>query len=164
MPTAVVPSCHPPPKVCAPLWSQECGTSVFSSGRCLRLDGQLQLVGTIAPTAQREWGGAYWDILGCATPGVTVSPARLFYLYGHHPCSGRLQQHLPLGGGAGVPREHPGTLLHRSWADPGQGVAPWPPRSPRGWDGVPRVSWLTPGQCCCSWGDASLGVMSLSPG
>ncbi|NXH49205.1 ITA10 protein, partial [Dicaeum eximium] len=42
---------------CAPLWSQECGTSIFSSGRCLRLDQQLQPVATIAPTAQREWGG-----------------------------------------------------------------------------------------------------------
>ncbi|XP_059727416.1 LOW QUALITY PROTEIN: integrin alpha-10 [Haemorhous mexicanus] len=38
---------------CAPLWSQECGTSVFSSGRCVRLDRQLRLVATVAPTAQR---------------------------------------------------------------------------------------------------------------
>uniref|UniRef100_A0A8C3N3H0 Uncharacterized protein n=1 Tax=Geospiza parvula TaxID=87175 RepID=A0A8C3N3H0_GEOPR len=39
---------------CAPLWSQQCGTSVFSSGRCVRLDRQLQPVATVAPTAQRE--------------------------------------------------------------------------------------------------------------
>ncbi|NWS78510.1 ITA10 protein, partial [Crotophaga sulcirostris] len=39
---------------CAPLWSQECGTSVFSTGICARLDGDLRPVGTIAPTAQRE--------------------------------------------------------------------------------------------------------------
>ncbi|NXR91800.1 ITA11 protein, partial [Hypocryptadius cinnamomeus] len=38
---------------CAPLWSQECGTSVFSPGRCVQLDEELQLVGTMAPTAQR---------------------------------------------------------------------------------------------------------------
>ncbi|NWW04231.1 ITA10 protein, partial [Oreocharis arfaki] len=52
---------------CAPLWSQECGTSVFSSGRCVQLNEELQLMGTIAPTAQREWGGMYWDVLVCAT-------------------------------------------------------------------------------------------------
>ncbi|XP_039575040.1 integrin alpha-10 [Passer montanus] len=38
---------------CAPLWSQECGTSVFSTGRCLQLDRELRPVGTVAPTAQR---------------------------------------------------------------------------------------------------------------
>ncbi|NWX26416.1 ITA10 protein, partial [Notiomystis cincta] len=59
---------------CAPLWSQECGTSVFSSGRCVHLNAELQLMGTVAPTAQREWGGMYWDILGCAT---LVSPCPL---------------------------------------------------------------------------------------
>ncbi|NWS64617.1 ITA10 protein, partial [Chunga burmeisteri] len=42
--------------VCAPLWSQACGTSVFSTGICARLDGDLRPVGTIAPTAQRERG------------------------------------------------------------------------------------------------------------
>ncbi|NXU06392.1 ITA10 protein, partial [Buphagus erythrorhynchus] len=52
---------------CAPLWSQECGTSVFSSGRCVQLNEKLQPMGTIAPTAQREWSGMYWHILGCAT-------------------------------------------------------------------------------------------------
>ncbi|NWV42187.1 ITA10 protein, partial [Grantiella picta] len=62
------------PKACAPLWSQECGTSMFSSGRCVRLNEELQLTGTIAPTAQREWGGTYWDVLGCAT---LVSPCPL---------------------------------------------------------------------------------------
>ncbi|XP_074385536.1 integrin alpha-10 isoform X1 [Zonotrichia albicollis] len=38
---------------CAPLWSQQCGTSVFSPGRCVQLDQELQLVATMAPTAQR---------------------------------------------------------------------------------------------------------------
>ncbi|XP_063277313.1 integrin alpha-10 [Prinia subflava] len=47
--------------VCAPLWSQECGTSVFSSGRCVQLNEELQLVGTIAPTAQRC--STYMDII-----------------------------------------------------------------------------------------------------
>ncbi|NXS47988.1 ITA10 protein, partial [Balaeniceps rex] len=42
---------------CAPLWSQPCGTSVFSTGICARLDADLRPVGTIAPTAQREWDG-----------------------------------------------------------------------------------------------------------
>ncbi|NWX55144.1 ITA10 protein, partial [Promerops cafer] len=59
---------------CAPLWSQECGTSVFSSGRCVRLDEELQLTGTIAPTAQREWGGTCWGTLGC---GTLLSPCPL---------------------------------------------------------------------------------------
>ncbi|NXV58196.1 ITA10 protein, partial [Molothrus ater] len=40
-------------RACAPLWSQQCGTSVFSSGRCVQLDQELQLVATMAPTAQR---------------------------------------------------------------------------------------------------------------
>ncbi|XP_064494312.1 LOW QUALITY PROTEIN: integrin alpha-10 [Pseudopipra pipra] len=46
---------------CAPLWSQECGTSVFSSGRCVRLDEELRLVETVAPTAQRC--STYMDIV-----------------------------------------------------------------------------------------------------
>ncbi|XP_014117498.1 PREDICTED: integrin alpha-10 isoform X1 [Pseudopodoces humilis] len=46
---------------CAPLWSQECGTSVFSSGRCVHLNEELQLMGTIAPTAQRC--STYMDII-----------------------------------------------------------------------------------------------------
>ncbi|NWI76391.1 ITA10 protein, partial [Dryoscopus gambensis] len=59
-PIHVVSSCHPP-KACAPLWSQECGTSVFSSGRCVQLNEELQLTGTIAPTAQRC--STYMDII-----------------------------------------------------------------------------------------------------
>ncbi|XP_074785007.1 integrin alpha-10 isoform X2 [Athene noctua] len=46
---------------CAPLWSQECGTSVFSTGVCARLDGDLRPAGTIAPTAQRC--STYMDIV-----------------------------------------------------------------------------------------------------
>ncbi|NWX19533.1 ITA10 protein, partial [Aegotheles bennettii] len=46
---------------CAPLWSQECGTSVFSTGICTRLDEDLRAVGTIAPTAQRC--STYMDIV-----------------------------------------------------------------------------------------------------
>ncbi|XP_055648419.1 LOW QUALITY PROTEIN: integrin alpha-10 [Falco peregrinus] len=46
---------------CAPLWSQACGTSVFSTGLCARLDGDLRPVGTIAPTAQRC--STYMDIV-----------------------------------------------------------------------------------------------------
>ncbi|NXA12319.1 ITA10 protein, partial [Sapayoa aenigma] len=48
-------------QACAPLWSQECGTSMFSSGRCVRLDEELRPVGTIAPTAQRC--STYMDIV-----------------------------------------------------------------------------------------------------
>uniref|UniRef100_A0A8C6YTT8 Uncharacterized protein n=1 Tax=Nothoprocta perdicaria TaxID=30464 RepID=A0A8C6YTT8_NOTPE len=33
---------------CAPLWSQECGTSVFSSGICTRMDSELRPVETLA--------------------------------------------------------------------------------------------------------------------
>ncbi|XP_067169607.1 integrin alpha-10 [Apteryx mantelli] len=46
---------------CAPLWSQECGTSVFSTGICTRLDGNLRPVETLAPTAQRC--STYMDIV-----------------------------------------------------------------------------------------------------
>ncbi|NXN28289.1 ITA10 protein, partial [Nycticryphes semicollaris] len=46
---------------CAPLWSQECGTSVFSTGICAQLDGDLQPVGRITPTAQRC--STYMDIV-----------------------------------------------------------------------------------------------------
>ncbi|NXP10223.1 ITA10 protein, partial [Thinocorus orbignyianus] len=46
---------------CAPLWSQECGTSLFSTGICAQLDGDLKPVGTIAPTAQRC--STYMDII-----------------------------------------------------------------------------------------------------
>ncbi|KAJ8354843.1 hypothetical protein SKAU_G00224100 [Synaphobranchus kaupii] len=38
---------------CAPLWSQECGTSVFSTGICTSVSDDLEPRETIAPTAQR---------------------------------------------------------------------------------------------------------------
>ncbi|MBN3310447.1 ITA10 protein, partial [Amia calva] len=38
---------------CAPLWSQECGTSVFSTGICASVDDHLHPREIIAPTAQR---------------------------------------------------------------------------------------------------------------
>ncbi|XP_063055310.1 integrin alpha-10 [Engraulis encrasicolus] len=38
---------------CAPLWSQECGTSMFSTGICASLYDDLEPKDTIAPTAQR---------------------------------------------------------------------------------------------------------------
>ncbi|XP_058270253.1 integrin alpha-10 isoform X1 [Hemibagrus wyckioides] len=38
---------------CAPLWSQECGTSLFSTGICTFVDNDLEPTETIAPTAQR---------------------------------------------------------------------------------------------------------------
>ncbi|XP_039619185.1 integrin alpha-10 [Polypterus senegalus] len=38
---------------CAPLWSQECGTSVFSTGICASVDKNFNPTRTIAPTAQR---------------------------------------------------------------------------------------------------------------
>ncbi|NXY00653.1 ITA10 protein, partial [Centropus bengalensis] len=47
--------------VCAPLWSQECGTSVFSTGICARLDEELRPLDTIAPAAQRC--STYMDIV-----------------------------------------------------------------------------------------------------
>ncbi|NWI15903.1 ITA10 protein, partial [Crypturellus soui] len=52
---------RPCPQACAPLWSQECGTSVFSSGVCARLDGELRHVETLAPTVQRC--STYMDIV-----------------------------------------------------------------------------------------------------
>ncbi|XP_053331024.1 integrin alpha-10 [Spea bombifrons] len=46
---------------CAPLWSQECGSSMFSTGICTRIDGTFQATETIAPTAQRC--STYLDIV-----------------------------------------------------------------------------------------------------
>ncbi|NXW47964.1 ITA11 protein, partial [Nyctiprogne leucopyga] len=57
----VPPTMSPCPQACAPLWSQTCGTSVFSTGICAQLDGDLRPVGTIAPTAQRC--STYMDIV-----------------------------------------------------------------------------------------------------
>uniref|UniRef100_A0A4W4FSA9 VWFA domain-containing protein n=1 Tax=Electrophorus electricus TaxID=8005 RepID=A0A4W4FSA9_ELEEL len=38
---------------CAPLWSQECGTSIFSTGICASVSDDLEPKEIIAPTAQR---------------------------------------------------------------------------------------------------------------
>ncbi|XP_064444465.1 integrin alpha-10 isoform X4 [Mirounga angustirostris] len=38
---------------CAPLWSHACGSSVFSSGICARVDASFRPQGSLAPTAQR---------------------------------------------------------------------------------------------------------------
>uniref|UniRef100_A0A7N6AU02 VWFA domain-containing protein n=1 Tax=Anabas testudineus TaxID=64144 RepID=A0A7N6AU02_ANATE len=46
---------------CAPLWSQECGTSMFSTGICASVSDDLQPRETIAPTAQRC--STYMDIV-----------------------------------------------------------------------------------------------------
>ncbi|XP_063295599.1 integrin alpha-10 [Pelobates fuscus] len=46
---------------CAPLWSQECGTSMYSTGICAQVDGSFQPTGTIAPTAQKC--STYLDIV-----------------------------------------------------------------------------------------------------
>ncbi|TNN30616.1 Integrin alpha-10 [Liparis tanakae] len=46
---------------CAPLWSQECGTSMFSTGICASVSDNLEPRGTIAPTAQRC--STYMDIV-----------------------------------------------------------------------------------------------------
>lgn len=43
-------------QACAPLWSQECGTSMFSTGICASVSDDLQPRETIAPTSQsRRW-------------------------------------------------------------------------------------------------------------
>uniref|UniRef100_A0A672NH50 Integrin subunit alpha 10 n=1 Tax=Sinocyclocheilus grahami TaxID=75366 RepID=A0A672NH50_SINGR len=39
--------------VCAPLWSQECGTSLFSTGICASVTNDMEPKNIIAPTAQR---------------------------------------------------------------------------------------------------------------
>ncbi|XP_041961931.1 integrin alpha-10 [Alosa sapidissima] len=46
---------------CAPLWSQECGTSMFSTGICASLYDDLEPKATIKPTAQRC--STYMDIV-----------------------------------------------------------------------------------------------------
>uniref|UniRef100_A0A671WII0 Integrin subunit alpha 10 n=1 Tax=Sparus aurata TaxID=8175 RepID=A0A671WII0_SPAAU len=46
---------------CAPLWSQECGTSMFSTGICASVSDDLEPRETIAPTAQRC--STYMDIV-----------------------------------------------------------------------------------------------------
>ncbi|KAM6910650.1 integrin alpha-10 isoform 1-T1 [Xenentodon cancila] len=46
---------------CAPLWSQECGTSMFSTGICASVSDDFEPRETIAPTAQRC--STYMDIV-----------------------------------------------------------------------------------------------------
>uniref|UniRef100_A0A8D3D5Q7 Integrin subunit alpha 10 n=1 Tax=Scophthalmus maximus TaxID=52904 RepID=A0A8D3D5Q7_SCOMX len=46
---------------CAPLWSQECGTSMFSTGICASVSDDLEPRETISPTAQRC--STYMDIV-----------------------------------------------------------------------------------------------------
>uniref|UniRef100_A0AAV2MCI2 VWFA domain-containing protein n=1 Tax=Knipowitschia caucasica TaxID=637954 RepID=A0AAV2MCI2_KNICA len=46
---------------CAPLWSQECGTSMFSTGICASVSDDFQPRESIAPTAQRC--STYMDIV-----------------------------------------------------------------------------------------------------
>ncbi|XP_029436075.1 integrin alpha-10 [Rhinatrema bivittatum] len=46
---------------CAPLWSQECGTSAFSTGICTKVDSGFRPTENIAPTAQRC--STYMDIV-----------------------------------------------------------------------------------------------------
>nr|XP_020462837.1 integrin alpha-10 isoform X2 [Monopterus albus] len=46
---------------CAPLWSQECGTSMFSTGICASVSDDLEPREVIAPTAQRC--STYMDIV-----------------------------------------------------------------------------------------------------
>ncbi|XP_018425574.1 PREDICTED: integrin alpha-10 [Nanorana parkeri] len=46
---------------CAPLWSQECGSSMYSTGICASVDASFRPTGTIAPTAQRC--STYLDIV-----------------------------------------------------------------------------------------------------
>ncbi|KAJ7307521.1 hypothetical protein JRQ81_009545 [Phrynocephalus forsythii] len=46
---------------CAPLWSQECGTSLFSTGICTSMDENFHPRENIAPTAQRC--STYMDIV-----------------------------------------------------------------------------------------------------
>uniref|UniRef100_A0A672YD98 Integrin, alpha 10 n=1 Tax=Sphaeramia orbicularis TaxID=375764 RepID=A0A672YD98_9TELE len=48
-------------RACAPLWSQECGTSMFSTGICASVSDDLEPRETIAPTAQRC--STYMDIV-----------------------------------------------------------------------------------------------------
>ncbi|XP_031747324.1 integrin alpha-10 [Xenopus tropicalis] len=46
---------------CAPLWSQECGTSMYSTGICASVDKAFRPSGTVAPTAQKC--STYLDIV-----------------------------------------------------------------------------------------------------
>ncbi|XP_069508862.1 integrin alpha-10 [Ambystoma mexicanum] len=46
---------------CAPLWSQECGTSMYSTGICTNVDNNFNPTENIAPTAQRC--DTYMDIV-----------------------------------------------------------------------------------------------------
>lgn len=53
-PSEPVSNLRPHPQACAPLWSRACGSSVFSSGICARVDASFRPQGSLAPTAQRE--------------------------------------------------------------------------------------------------------------
>lgn len=44
--------CHP--QACAPLWSQECGAYVFSTGICASVTNDMEPKDVIAPTAKSK--------------------------------------------------------------------------------------------------------------
>lgn len=56
-------------QACAPLWSQECGTSMFSTGICASVSDDLEPRETIAPTAQSNHTLAHthWGKGMCST-------------------------------------------------------------------------------------------------
>lgn len=110
-------------------------------------------MGTIAPTAQREWGGMYWYVLGCAT---LVSPCPL------PGCSTYMDIILVLDGSNSIyPWEEVqaflGNILGRFFIGPGQTqVRAWH----LGHHDVPKAGIVSPGQGDCLQGNAvAPGVM-----
>uniref|UniRef100_A0A3Q4MBE4 Integrin, alpha 11b n=1 Tax=Neolamprologus brichardi TaxID=32507 RepID=A0A3Q4MBE4_NEOBR len=53
LPLVFVHSVCVPPQTCGPLWSHECGSSLYSTGICSRVGRNFKLSNTIAPALQR---------------------------------------------------------------------------------------------------------------
>ncbi|CAG14085.1 unnamed protein product, partial [Tetraodon nigroviridis] len=114
-------------QACAPLWSQECGTSAFSTGICTSVSDNLEPGEAIAPTSQSKNepkspdGPEKW-LKHLVSPCVsththahthTHTRGRVLHIHGYRDCAGWLQQHLPLVRGPELPQQHPQQVPHQ---------------------------------------------------
>lgn len=113
-------------QACAPLWSQECGTSMFSTGICASVSDDLEPREPIAPTAQSKYtfvhtkthrSKEFW----CTDLRMNTEYfGRMLDIHGYRDCAGWLQQHLPLVRGPELPQQHPQQVPHQHRPDAGK--------------------------------------------
>ncbi len=122
-------------QACAPLWSQECGTSMFSTGICASVSDDLKPRETIAPTSQSNHTFAHTNRhLGgqtCCTGLLQLTRCflkyptcgRVLHIHGHSDRAGRLQQYLPMVRGPELPQQHPQQVPHQLRPDAGKSAS-----------------------------------------